>query len=109
MKAEDAGDANCHIGIAGEIEVHLQGVENYTVPDTQCGLGGEVVPQELVYDAGEPVCQHDLLPRPTAMRPKPMLRSSADTRRWCRSACMVSYRAIGPEMVIGKRKRTAGT
>ena len=60
MKAEDAGNANCHIGIAGEIEVHLQGVENYTVPDTQCGLGGEVVPQELVYDAGEPVCQYDL-------------------------------------------------
>ena len=44
------------------------------------------------------------LASPTAILPKPMLISSAEMRRWCRYACMVSYRAIGPEMVMGKNE-----
>ena len=60
MEAEDPRDADRHIRIAGEIEVHLQSVQHYAVPDPQGGLCGKIVPQELIDDAGEPVCQYDL-------------------------------------------------
>ena len=60
VEAEHSAHADCHIRIAGEIEVNLHCVNNDGIPCAGNRNLPAAVLEELVNDGGEVVCENDL-------------------------------------------------
>ena len=51
MESKYTADSDCHIGITGKVKVNLHGVQDDTVPSTQCGLvADDIIAEKLCHN-----------------------------------------------------------
>ena len=60
METEHLSKPDRHIRISGEIKVHLHGIDDNAVPETECCLINQGIAQELFYNRCQIICQNDL-------------------------------------------------
>lgn len=59
-ESKNSGNSDCNIRISGEIKVHLHGIDDNAVPETECCLINQGIAQELFYNRCQIICQNDL-------------------------------------------------